>query len=678
MAQKARIDSLTTVLAKPLTDSARINTLALLSRDYCLVQLDSAFKYCNQLLDLSTKTNNPKGLGSAHDHLGIAYDIQGNFPQAQDHFFQALRLYEKAGQDKYIAAIYNNLAGVYLKNALFDQARTYYDSSLTIRKRIKDLRGESVVLNNLAGMYMRQSKDSLALVFAQQALALKLKLNDKRGIAYSQQTLGISLFRLGRLDESLPPLQESIRLFTEVNDLNGLSFSQNALGAYYLLRQRYKEAIRELEKSNQIATRHKNTNIMFQNTWQLGRAYAGLGDFKRAYAYDTLCRQLKDSLLTEEGQKQLRNLKLGHELDKKQAENLLLKKEEETQRKQLVLQQAATTTSLVALLASGALAVVFFRGRQKERLAKEKMAHLNEEVTQQRDNLQVLNEALHQRNEEIATQRDDIDHKSQLLAQQNEAITASINYAQRIQTAILPAPQDLKHWLPESFVWLQPRDIVSGDFYWFVAVPMGAGERLILAAVDCTGHGVPGAFMSMIGDSLLSQIVLDRQVYEPHLILAELHQRVRKALRQETTEGRDGMDAALVAIDFDAGRKPVRLQYAGAMNPLYYVQGGTFHEIKADKMPIGGFEDKPETPFVLHEVALDGGPLSFFLFSDGFQDQFGGPEGRKFMVKRLKELLASLHHLPADEQLASLQATLHAWQGSREQVDDIMVIGARL
>jgi serine phosphatase RsbU (regulator of sigma subunit) len=677
-AQKARIDSLTKALAGPLTDSARISTLALLSRDYCLVQLDSAFKYGNQLRELATKANNIFGMGAAHDNLGIASDIQGNYPLAQDHFFQALRIFQKAGLDKYTGAVYSNLAGVFLKNALFDQARAYYDSSLTIRKRLKDLRGQGVVLNNLAGMYARQQKDSLALAYAQESLAIKLQLKEKRGIAYSHQTVGISLFRLNRFDESLPHLQEAIRLFAELGDQHGLSYSLNGLGVYYLMRQQPREAIRELEASYQIAQQYKNKDVMFQNTWQLGRAYAEIGDFRRAYGYDTLCRQLKDSILHEDGQKKLRNLKLGYELDQKQAENARLIKEEEAQRKQLVLQQAATITSLVALLASGALAIVFFRGRQKERQAKEQMAHLNEEVTQQRDNLQLLNEELHQKNEEIAVQRDDIGHKSLLLTQQNEAITASINYAQRIQTAILPAPRDLKNWLPDSFVWLQPRDIVSGDFYWFVAVPMGTGERLILAAVDCTGHGVPGAFMSMIGDSLLSQIVLDRQVYEPDLILAELNLRVRKALRQETTEGRDGMDAALVAIDFDAQRKPLRLHYAGAMNPLYYIQGGEFHEIKADKMPIGGFEDKSETPFVRHEVPLDGGPLSFFLFSDGFQDQFGGPDGRKFMVKRFKELLTSLHHLPAGEQLASLRATLHAWQGSREQVDDILVIGARL
>lgn len=254
-------------------------------------------------------------------------------------------------------------------------------------------------------------------------------------------------------------------------------------------------------------------------------------------------------------------------------------------------------------------------------------------------------------------------------------IHASINYAKRIQTAILPVSQKISEVLPEHFIYFQPKDVVSGDFYWFAHKKDDLMNLSILTAIDCTGHGVPGAFMSMIGDATLNQIIHDQEIHRPDLILNEMHKRIQNALKQNETTVRDGMDMALISIDHQQNI----MSFAGAMNPFYYVKNGEFVEIKADKFAIGGASGKQERIFTLHNILLDS-EITFYLCSDGYQDQFGGADIRKFMVKRFRELLFSVYHLPMAEQKQILSDTMYDWkrQDTLSQTDDILVIGARI
>jgi len=294
-----------------------------------------------------------------------------------------------------------------------------------------------------------------------------------------------------------------------------------------------------------------------------------------------------------------------------------------------------------------------------------------------RKDIETKNAELEQQKEEIVVQRDMIKESKEELEEKNRDLTASITYAQRIQAAILPQHFEV---LPDHFLMFRPRDVVSGDFYWFATVPAPLpddpeNKKLVVTAVDCTGHGVPGAFMSMLGSSLLEQIVEDRQISSPDVILGEMHKGIRHALKQEETENRDGMDMAVCTIDL-ARRK---LEFAGAKNPLYYVQNGEMKVIKGDKSPIGGLQLEKERKFHLHEVDLDQ-PTTFYLFSDGFQDQFGGPDQNKFMVKRLRKLLHSIHDRPMAEQHGVLTNTIENWmaEGDTEQIDDVLLIGMRV
>lgn len=253
----------------------------------------------------------------------------------------------------------------------------------------------------------------------------------------------------------------------------------------------------------------------------------------------------------------------------------------------------------------------------------------------------------------------------------NKDITASIRYAKRIQDAILPPDDFVKKHLPNTFVLFKPKDIVSGDFYWMA----DKKDKVIFAAVDCTGHGVPGAFMSIVGHNLLDRIVVEQNILTPGLILDELNKSISDTLRQSDLEDntvRDGMDIALCVFD-----KTERiLEFAGAYNPLWHISNGELTEIKANKFPIGNIKFGDHKKFTTHRIPMAKGD-TVYLFSDGFADQFGGPAGKKFKSNSFKQLLLSSQHLNMKEQGALLNATIEDWRGTHEQVDDILVIGTR-
>jgi len=255
------------------------------------------------------------------------------------------------------------------------------------------------------------------------------------------------------------------------------------------------------------------------------------------------------------------------------------------------------------------------------------------------------------------------------VAAKNQELMDSIHYAQTMQQAMMRLDRSVMNRLAEHFVLFRPRDVVSGDFYWVAQ----QDNKLIVAAIDCTGHGVPGAFMSMLGSELLNNIVKDKGITEPDQILNRLHRGVNKALSQDHSTSRDGMDLCLCTIDYTNGA----LHFAGAMNPMYCLQEGILNELRPDKMPIGGSSDANRTAYTKQTVLLDT-DTTIYLCSDGFQDQFGGPKGKKFLRKRFRQMLLEIHSEPMAHQKVHLSYVLDEWMAGHEQTDDILVMGIRL
>jgi serine phosphatase RsbU (regulator of sigma subunit) len=278
-------------------------------------------------------------------------------------------------------------------------------------------------------------------------------------------------------------------------------------------------------------------------------------------------------------------------------------------------------------------------------------------------------------NEEITAQRDLLDEQKTAIEDQHIQITSSINYAQRIQQAMLPEIKEIKECFADCFVLYKPKDVVSGDFYWFARIETAQQHPLlILAAADCTGHGVPGGFMSMIGNELLTEVVYQRKEYRTDLILKELDLGIQRVLKQKETGNRDGMDLAVVCIDPQAQT----MQFSGAKNPLVYIQNGEMTVVKGDKLPVGGARLKAAHSYTAHTIDISQ-PTTFYMYSDGYQDQFGGDEGRKFMSRRFRDLLHSIYQKPMAQQQQILEQQLEAWQQNRHrQVDDILITGMRV
>lgn len=303
--------------------------------------------------------------------------------------------------------------------------------------------------------------------------------------------------------------------------------------------------------------------------------------------------------------------------------------------------------------------------------------HKNEEITTQsiqlkemNDNLMLRNQELDHQREEITAQAESLKEANRLVSEKNEKITASITYAQRIQQAVLPFEERITRFIPEHFILFKPRDIVSGDFYWFNMIDE---HRAILAVADCTGHGVPGAFMSMLGNESLSHQILGKKIYDPSVILSMVDQDIQSSLQQQETDNKDGMEMSICLIDL----QHKVLTYAGAKHPILYVQDGKMHKIKGSPFGIGGIATREEKTFAQHRIDLDR-PISLYLKSDGYQDQFGGPNGRKFMTRRLRALLEEVSELDMKEQKQALEKTLKDWKGHEPQVDDILVVGIKI
>jgi len=326
------------------------------------------------------------------------------------------------------------------------------------------------------------------------------------------------------------------------------------------------------------------------------------------------------------------------------------------------------------VLISLALAERYRQYRKEKEAATKRALEIQEEANKNLDRkvkertveLQEANEELNQVNEELHTTLETVQEQSQKISHINQEISAGINYAKRIQDSMLPKEEDIQALFQEAFVLFLPRDVVSGDFYFALA----QGNLTFIAAVDCTGHGVPGGFMSMVGMNLLQEIIKERKVYNSGEILDELHLGVQRSLRQKETQNRDGMDTALCVLD----QKAQTLQYSGAKNPLLAVQQKEMLYLKGTRQSIGGFQDLK--PFEVHTIALDGEGF-FFLYSDGFQDQFGGEEKRKFMSKRFRKLLLSLASQETVTIKEALWEKIETWRkaGEEPQTDDVLVLG---
>jgi serine phosphatase RsbU (regulator of sigma subunit) len=562
----------------------------------------------------------------------------------------AARNYKEAATQAY------NIADVYRNAKKAEKALEFFNQSLTYAKKTNDLSAQYRALTGLGEAYGNLKKYSSAQDQFETALKLARQQKNKAQESESLITLAGSYAASAKPRKAIEPVELALALAIEQNDLSLRQKCYKLLAEYYKLTGNIVKsneyllqynAIQEKEDSDrklsELARQNKKNKDLTERQMRELQEHisqvesektATLSELKkqrtRLQQTEDSLRVQGDSLRTIEAISQQRQLQIDLLSKDKELTDIKIKEQNaRIENEALVRRSIIVGILMVAVLA----AVLIINYRRKLRINKE-------------------------------------------LHRQNENIKSSINYAKRIQEAMLPR-KDLQHsLLADSFVLFKPRDVVSGDFYWFSELPNGHSDRaqhdLAFAAIDCTGHGVPGAFMSMIGINSLNGFI-SHGLTETNILLDTLHTEIRSALRQEVTGNNDGMDAALCIYR----RQRKVLEFSGAKNPLVYIQDNTLHRIKGDIHAIGGSKSKPNLSFRKHTITIDR-PTTVYLFSDGYRDQFGGKDNAKFMGKRFHELLLEIHKLPMEEQSEVLSKTIEAWKGARPQTDDILVMGMKL
>ncbi|MBK8367516.1 MAG: SpoIIE family protein phosphatase [Bacteroidetes bacterium] len=376
--------------------------------------------------------------------------------------------------------------------------------------------------------------------------------------------------------------------------------------------------------------------------------YKQLGKASQALEYSMECSSLKDTLYNKDQTSITAEMQTRFATEKKQQENEILNLQVKSE----------SFIKTIFIIAAGLLLVIaffIFRGlRQKQK----------------------ANIALEEKNKIIEEQKQTVEHQKHIAEEQNKDITDSIRYAERIQNAILPPEKQWNSIFPQSFVFYKPKDILSGDFYWIEQ----KGDLVFVAAADCTGHGVPGALISIVNYNLLNKAVLEKDLNNPADILNYVNHQLTLALHQTFQESsvKDGMDISLCVLN----TKTLELNYSGANNPIYIIHQienavTRISEVKADKFPVGAFVDEQVQSFTSKQIQLQKNDL-VYLFSDGFADQFGGDKGKKFKYKQLKDILLENQNLSMIEQRSILENKFTNWKGKLEQVDDVLVIGIKV
>ncbi|SFE58375.1 tetratricopeptide repeat protein [Thermoflexibacter ruber] len=580
-------------------------------------------------------------------NIGVVNQNIGNYTNALDNLLQALQIAQKQKDIHEICKIQDLIAVVYLNSKDLYNAENYNESSVEIAENLRNPYLLQAVYETKSNILQVKEDFQNALSFYKKYAAIRDSLELSERIA--QQELLQQQFLVERNEKNISDeiANEEARK-AEIQQIKGEIERQR------LAMEKEAEKLRADEEKEKAEK-------------QQAQARAALA-LKELEILKQQREAEKDKLaiaeLEKEKVKQDLEIEKNKAADKERQRQIAQLEQEKKIQTLEALQQAEENNFLYAvllfILISTLIAIyALFNVRKKNKL-----------LAQQKDEIEVKNTELEQTQEELKSQRDTLALKTQELDLAYNNIKASITYAKRIQEAILPPTSLIQQYLPESFILYKPRDIVSGDFYWFAPI----SEKLcVIAVVDCTGHGVPGAFMSMIGDSLLNQIVLEKGIISPDLILSELDKGIKQALRKGEADAKDGMDMAICVID----QYKKFMEFAGAMNPICIVQNNELREIKADKRAIGG-DTKENHLFTKHTIDISI-PTMTYMYSDGFQDQFGGEHGKKFMVKRFRELLFSLHSEPIQAQKQLLDQTIEAWKGKdHKQIDDILVMGFRV
>jgi len=698
------IDSLQLVLKKQ-TEQDQIATLNELASKYTKYSNQKVQEYALKALTLSQKYNNKKEEGKAYYFIGFAFLNDANYENALENYQYAVNIYTELNDMTTVARIYSDIGVVYKKWGQYDKAIEAYQNAMKIQDSNNDLRGKATTLSLIGNVYFfwGESYYEKALETYIEAAKICKEIDYIYGVVSNKVNIGLIYIQRKQIEKALEYYHEAEELCNTHSFKPGLYNVYLSMSEAYGVKKEYQKALEYTQKALELAEEihydrdmpaiFKGMGELYQewgktdkNTQKFYKALdlykqsvdlyvarnqlkeasdlylaisdvnADLGDFKSAFENHKQHKKLNDSIFNSDMHKTIEEMEAKYESEKKDLEISSQKKEIHRQ------------NQLRNVLIGGFIIVFIFSIALYKQFSDKKKANVLLET--QNDMLEEQNDLLEKRSNEIKRQHDEIKRQHDKISEQKQAIEDSIHYASRIQSAVLPNFELIHHVLPEHFILFKPRDIVSGDFYWLTHKE---GKTIVVAA-DCTGHGVPGAFMSMLGVSFLNEIVNKKEMLFANQILDELRNKVMTSLHQtgKENEAKDGMDIALCIVDIPKKE----LQFAGAYNPLVFIRDNTVEQISADKMPIGIYYAK-QKPFTNNVLEVKTGDC-MYIFSDGYVDQFGGTEGKKYLTRKFKQRLLEIHQHPMEEQKTILNNDIESWKNELSQTDDILVIGFRI
>ncbi|GAA4845198.1 hypothetical protein GCM10023331_32520 [Algivirga pacifica] len=706
MGQSSTVDSLQNLLSSDtLSMVHRVDVMNQLAVHSLRKSPAQAREIAKEALTYAEDIDYEQGIIHGYHKMGTAYWFERNYDSAAICYKEALK---RDPEEKIRVSLLNNLGGVYTKQLDYETAISYYLQATQVASIA--LEHKVAILNNIAVIYLNQSDPRRGLNYYLQALEIEKQTGRKGNLAKLHQNIGNVYTDLGEYAKAESFLKEALRLQEKMENNSGKKKCY-----YAIARLRYKEqdtskALLYARKSLTLSREQEDEGMEAQNLRLIGDVYYYKKDYALAERYyqtslelhkelenmtgEVLLTKLlgmayaqqgkrsaaelllehialKDSLTGKERQEHIAQMQAKYDLFKKEKENETLRQAHSLQDAKLRQQQWMIGTFSVASLLLMALATVLFYQRKysvrMHRALKEKhreIEKMNGDLSRSTSELQVLNQQLVHSNDALSIAKKNLE-------EYNIHVKQSINYALRIQQALLPTQKMVNRLFGNTCLLFRPRDVVSGDFYWCAE----KNGFLYWAVVDCTGHGVPGAMMSMLGSNALDNILKSTSLTDPAKILIALQDRISLALKQSETNINDGMDLALCVYS----PKARILRYAGARNPLCYIdEKGSLQVVKGAKRSIGG--NRGIGNFEMFEMQLPPQPTTIYLFSDGYKDQFGGENNQRFMVKRFYRLLESLQTYNIAQQSSVLENALEEWMQASEakQLDDVLVWGVRL
>ena len=666
-------------------DTNRLEAMTIIARyGYLFSDPDTAFILAQQYYEFAKEKDIKKYMAHALNIQGISFAIRGQGESAIAYWEKSNKLYEKIGDKKGMAGPLGNIGTVYGDQGDMKKALEYYKKALKIYEELGDKRGMANNLGNIGNAYGDQGDYKNALEYYQKSLKNNEEVNNKTGMANNLGNIGNIYYRLqGDNKKALDYFQKALNIHEEIGDKRGIAKQLRNIGSIYLDEKGYDKAIEYFLKAKEVAKKGKFKIELATTLNDLGEAYKQKEDYKEALSYSNHALEIaqeagfmqdiqsasqtlwevykklgkhkeslemhelyissRDSIKNEENQRAAIQLEYQYRYEKQAAEDSVATAKEKE------IQQAEHDAEIEKkqlqqyFLYGGIALVLVFSGFMYNRF----------KVTQKQK------EVIEEQKEEVESQRDQIE-------EQRDDILASINYAKRIQEAILPSLTQIKEVLPHSFVLYKPKDVVAGDFYWQETI----GNKVNIAAADCTGHGVPGAMVSVVCSNALTKAILEDGITDVGKILDAARNTVVEKLAK-SGDVKDGMDISLACFDFEN----MKLEWAGANNPLYLLRNGEIQITKGDREPIG-LTDNP-TPFTKHNFDLQKGD-SIYLFTDGYADQFGGSEGKKLGYKNFRDKLIEISNEGMYKQHELLTSYFNEWKGTEEQVDDVCVIGIKI